>query len=180
MKGNNSTHVFEFLTIPGLVKYHLLSLRPPQGVCEAHLHQANKHCVIGANLVTNLWECMVGYPPYVPIDLWWNCSSDTMFVCLWPFSPSIGGRGLTLVGSLQPAELHNQGSWLDSLLCTSIHAIDQFISYIAFVCRGSIITKKLHFCGSNPALDYQWISACQTMSSSYTNKMFKYLIFNKL
>ncbi len=42
--------------IPG--SYHQVDLRPPWVVCEAHLHQAYKPCVIGAIPTNIYWEVL--------------------------------------------------------------------------------------------------------------------------
>ncbi len=68
-----------------------ITLRPRWRVCEAHIYQGYKLCVIGAISIANLWECVV-LVPLAPtkgsttihshIDLLWNCSNDTQFITL--------------------------------------------------------------------------------------------------
>ena len=57
-------------------------LRPPRGVCEAHLHQAYKTCVIGAILSQTYEKCMVVVP------LSWQCAASEAHLFPWCSVPA--------------------------------------------------------------------------------------------
>ncbi len=80
-----------------------MTLRPPRGVCDAHLLRAYKPCVIEALTTKTSWKVWRP-PPYLPIGFSWDCCNDTRFVSLVDTSFTDPHGGLNLTWKIEVAQ----------------------------------------------------------------------------